>query len=393
MGYGGGGSGGGGSGGSGGGGGGGYTTVGGGSAFGGSDEQELPSYNQAPAGSIRFNTDSKKLEVYILGPVGVTTLPNGIWMEVDSWSPDLQTGGTRALLVGGYHPSNQYLDEIAFINLSTTGNSQAFGELTVADRNHVHSCTSDKTRGISAGGSKAPGVITDDIEFVTIATTGDAVDFGDLDLARYSAAVASNGTRGLFAGGHSPAANQNTNIDYITIQSTGVDAQDFGDLIGSRRYILSSFSSSTRAVWAGGGDPGYRSEVQFITMSTQGNAAYFGDASAAGQGAHGSSITSNSIRGIQMGGTTPGATDTIEYYTIATLGNATDFGNLLVTGAQAAAASSSTRCVKMGQGHPAYNTTIEYVQIMTLGDSVDFGDIHTQPTGYAAGLSNGHGGL
>ena len=60
MGYGGGGGGGGGSGGSGGsGGGGGYRTVGAGSAFGGSDDFELPSYNQAPAGSIRFNTDSK----------------------------------------------------------------------------------------------------------------------------------------------------------------------------------------------------------------------------------------------------------------------------------------------------------------------------------------------
>ena len=51
-----------------GGGGGGYTTVGGGSAFGGSDDFELPSYNQAPE-SIRFNTDSKKLE-FILDPVG-----------------------------------------------------------------------------------------------------------------------------------------------------------------------------------------------------------------------------------------------------------------------------------------------------------------------------------
>ena len=92
MGYGGGGGGGsGGSGGSGGGGGGSYTTVGGGSAFGDSSGQELPSLNQAPAGSIRFNTDSKKLEVYILGPVDDGVTPNGIWMEVDSWSPQLQT--------------------------------------------------------------------------------------------------------------------------------------------------------------------------------------------------------------------------------------------------------------------------------------------------------------
>ena len=112
-----------------GGGGGGYTTVGGGSAFGGSDDFELPSYNQAPAGSIRFNTDSKKLEVYILDPVGYGTLPNGIWMEVDSWSPELQTGGTRALFGGGHtHPGRS--DIIDYINVDSTGNAIDFGNLT-----------------------------------------------------------------------------------------------------------------------------------------------------------------------------------------------------------------------------------------------------------------------
>ena len=126
MGYGGGGGGGGGSGGSG-GGGGGYTTVGGGSAFGGSDEFELPSLNQAPAGSIRFNTDSKKLEVYILGSVGFGTTPNGIWMEVDSWSPQLQTGGTRGLLAAGYDGS-AYIKNIDYFNVDTTGNALDFGE-------------------------------------------------------------------------------------------------------------------------------------------------------------------------------------------------------------------------------------------------------------------------
>ena len=39
------------------------------------------------AGSIRFNTDSSKLEIY-----------NGEqWWEIDSTSPELQTGGTRGL--------------------------------------------------------------------------------------------------------------------------------------------------------------------------------------------------------------------------------------------------------------------------------------------------------
>ena len=84
----------------------------------------------APTGSIRFNTDSKKLEVYILGPVGYGTLPNGTWMEVDSWSPDLMTGGTRGLFGGGITPGES--DTIEFINIATTGDATDFGNLTLA---------------------------------------------------------------------------------------------------------------------------------------------------------------------------------------------------------------------------------------------------------------------
>ena len=43
--------------------------------------------NTPPSGSIRFNTDSAKMEIY-----------NGEqWWEIDSTSPEQQTGGTRAL--------------------------------------------------------------------------------------------------------------------------------------------------------------------------------------------------------------------------------------------------------------------------------------------------------
>ncbi len=353
-------------------------------------------------GAFRFNTDSMKLEIFrgsanyegSASMAGIGTLAAGQWEEIQATSPDVLTGGTRALLTGGYHPSNLWLDEIVFINMATTGNSQTFGELTVADRNHVHANLSDRTRGISAGGSKFPGVLTADIEYITIASTGNSIDFGgDLTLARYCPAVAANSTRGVFAGGHSSGASQNTTIDYITVQSTGVAAHDFGDLTSARRYMMAAFSSPTRGIFGGGGEPAHTTNINFITTSTQGNAAYFGDLGAAGQDTQGSSIASNAIRGINMGGATPVSTNTIEYLTLATLGNAQDFGDLLTAGAYGAGAASPTRCVKMGQGHPAYSNVIEYVQIMTLGDSIDFGDLNTQVTGYPAGLSNGHGGL
>ena len=395
MGYGGGGGGGGGggSGGSGGaGGGGGYTTVGGGSAFGGSDDFELPSYNQAPAGSIRFNTDSKKLEVYILGPVGVTTLPNGIWMEVDSWSPDLLTGGTRGLLMGGNNPSSGLLDEIVYINVATTSNSISFGELTVSDRNHVQAGTSDRTRAISAGGNKHPGAMTADIEFVTISSTGNATDFGvDLTSVRGGLSGASNGTRGIFAGGYTPTVTDT--IEYLTIQSTGVAVNDFGNLSFVRQHPA-SLCSSTRGIFAGGRNhPAYYNAIEFVTMSTLGNAADFGDLTVArGMPAHG--ITSNSVRGIIMGGYGGSAYNaTIDYVTITTLGNARDFGDLSAVRGNGAGVASPIRCVMMGGVAPGYVNIMEYVQIMSTGDAKDFGDLNTMATGFAAGASNGHGGL
>ena len=362
---------------------------------------ENPPLNITP-GAIRFNTDSMKLEYFHIGMegggtssyAGIGTVAAGEWVQITTDSPDIQTGGTRALVMGGYNPSGTYLDEIVYINMATTGDSQTFGELTVSDRNHVHSGTSDRTRGISAGGSKAPGVYAEDIEFVTISSTGNAADFnGNLTEARYGLGSGSNGTRGLFAGGNKSPGTGSAVIDYITIQSTGVNAQDFGDLSVAREYIAASMCSSTRAIFAGGRTPTYYNLVEFVTISTQGNAADFGD-SLNSMSDHKGGITSNSIRGINMGGYLhPAYTNTIEYYTLTTLGNATDFGDLTVAGAQAGGAASPTRCVKMGQGSPTYTNTIEYVQIMTLGDAVDFGYLNGQVVGYSAACSNGHGGL
>ena len=53
--------------------------------------------------------------------------------------------------------------------------------------------TSSKIRATAAGGTGPTNVI----EYVTIATTGDAQDFGDLSAARNEIAAVSNGHGGL----------------------------------------------------------------------------------------------------------------------------------------------------------------------------------------------------
>ena len=69
----------------------------------------------------------------------------------------------------------------------------------------------------------------------SIASTGNATDFGDLTVAVRGGFGMSNSSRGLLAGGNNPS-DQNT-IGYITIASTG-NAADYGDLI-----VASSFGA------------------------------------------------------------------------------------------------------------------------------------------------------
>ena len=84
-----------------------------------SQVNEYPSLDTPPAGSIRFNTDSSKMEIY-----------NGEqWWEIDATSPNQQTGGTRGLFAGGYKVPG-VTNEIDFVNLDTTGNALDFGNLS-----------------------------------------------------------------------------------------------------------------------------------------------------------------------------------------------------------------------------------------------------------------------
>ena len=78
-------------------------------------------------GAFRFNTDSMKLEIFRGADVGIGTLAAGQWEEIQATSPDVQTGGTRGLF-GGYIIKS-ITDEIDYINIDSTGNAIDFGNL------------------------------------------------------------------------------------------------------------------------------------------------------------------------------------------------------------------------------------------------------------------------
>ena len=88
------------------------------------------------------------------------------------------------------------------------------------------------TRGVFAGGLGSP---TNVIDYVTIASPGNATDFGDLTVARGYNSGCSNGTRGITGpGSPSGGGTANNTLDYITIATPG-NATDFGDLTESKQ--------------------------------------------------------------------------------------------------------------------------------------------------------------
>ena len=353
------------------------------------EHEELSPLNITP-GAIRFNTDSMKLEYFRIGMeggdtssyAGIGTLAAGEWVQITTDTPEVQTGGTRGLSMGGY---NTTTDTVDYVNVDSTGNATDFGNLSSA--RFTGGAVASRTRELYFGGEQAPGTQVNTIDFFTISSTGNSSDFGDVSagtLAQGTAGVC-NGTRGINMGGYRAPAKLNE-ISYVTVAQQG-NTVDFGDLITARDSPRGA-NSQTRGIAFGGNTPSVTNHIEFITMSTLGNAADFGDAGS-NNGNGGSA--SNSIRGIFCSGS--GFGTTIEYVTIATLGNALDFGDSTLDGyGNLGGMASPTRAAFAGGANPSATNLIEYVQIMSTGDAIDFGDLTVTRT-YATSVSNGHGGL
>ena len=85
---------------------------------------------------------------------------------------------------------------------------------------------SGRGRGVFGGGTPVAN-----IDFITISTTGNTLNFGTLSVSRRGMGSCASPIRGLFGGGYGPTYSNI--IDYITIASEG-NAIDFGDLIAAK---------------------------------------------------------------------------------------------------------------------------------------------------------------
>ena len=146
-----------------------------------------------PLGAMRFNSDSQKLEYW-----------NGsAWFQVHTATPNLATAGdptpgARGLFGGGGEaaPVGE-VKNIDYITIASTGNATDFGDTRFANSgiHFTNAAASNSTRGVFGGGTTPSAQV--DIMYVTIASTGNASDFGDLTSTKYQGAGASDAHGGL----------------------------------------------------------------------------------------------------------------------------------------------------------------------------------------------------
>ena len=144
---------------------------------------------------------------------------------------------TRGIFCGGYGSFSPDVNapyaynRMQLITIASKGNTSDFGDLTMGGARG--GAGGNSVRGVYAGGI-VHSQINKIIEFVTIASTGNATVFGELTIARRnSPECCDNSTRAVFCAGIADdgTAPAHTNyMDYITIASTG-NAQDFGDVL------------------------------------------------------------------------------------------------------------------------------------------------------------------
>ena len=340
------------------------------------------------------------------GPVvaGVSTVSSSTFMIMPSGNVEIRGGGSgRAIFCGGYTPS--IVNTIDMLTIQSTGDATDFGDLprVTSEAGGFASAT----RGFTAGGY-TPSYINN-INFVTFSSSGGANNFGDMTERAWGTNCLANSTRGIIMGGRALTDDNPYNggymdrILFIEMASQGQDTSFFGNLIpysnlgltGGQTGTLTgaTYASTTRGIVAGGGTPRTK-VIQFITIATKGNAQNFGELT---QEASRVTGFSSPTRGISAGGFNNGSpsavkTNIMEFVTIATLGNSTDFGDLLTQRYSPGSGSDQTRGVVAG-GHTQPGFA-NAIEFVTIPSTGDATDFGdlTQAR-MTSGSSDSHGGL
>ena len=332
-------------------------------------------------GMVYYNKDFKTIEFW----------DGNFWKQVDN-----TTASGRAALMGGglTGQSSPVTSAITAFNIVVGGEETVFGDLTTTQ--NASTGLGNRTRGICVrGAGSTPGVI----EYVTMASLGDSITFGDLNTVAYrTGGGSSSSTRGLIFGGRGAPGSAHNVIQYIEIMTLG-NALDFGDTIVTQRGQGCNIGSPIRGFCIANST--YLAGIEFVTIASKGNSIDFGDNIYGGAYQAG---CSNSVRGVIAGGYQFPATflsDQKSYITLASEGNAIEFGDLTEGGndglGYAYAAATAVRGVVLGgmDSSPSPSpsrTTVDAFNFDSKGEITVIGDL-SQRKRDGACHSDSHGGL
>ena len=238
---------------------------------------------------------------------------------------------------GVFAPGDKFPTNMEYITLASGGESIQF-DGSMPNGRGITSALSSSTRGLVGGGWDSP-LAENYITYFEIAQLGTATDFGDLSQVKYGMGGMASPTRGIFAGGYTGnplTAALAAGMDYITIASKG-NGVDFGDPTIGHAYPADG-SDGVRGIFAGGvgNYPSGQTPndvIDYVNIGSLGNAVNFGNLTRAKRHCSGAS---SKTRMVAFSGSTsvpsPDAsllTD-IDYIQISAGGAAQDFGELSV---------------------------------------------------------------
>jgi len=295
--------------------------------------------------------------------------------------------GDRALFTLGFVVSTSRDDRIQYYDLDVSAAANSFGNL-LADSAYV-SGSSGGGRGLFAGASTNNGVVNT-IQYITIASTGNSTDFGDLTEVGFDLASASDGETAIYA---MNLENNTSSIQEVTIATTG-NATSWSGTLTQAKANGSGASDGTKGFFFGG-IPTTSSiginEIEYVTIATDGNASDWGDLATARRSNGGDSACGTSSRILVAGGTdsSGGRTATIDYINPASAGNASSFGNLANALWYTGSTNNDTHAIWV-QGLNASTQFQNYahrVTIDTTGNASLWGT--TAEAGYGIGATSG----
>ena len=308
-----------------------------------------------------------------------------------------KTSNVHNIAVCSSNSNTSYYCSMYSLRISTTGNAEYFGEMTMGRYDCAVFSNGVGGIGVFAGGYiKYPWIAgnatysyTNYVDYIQIGNSNcQSCRFGNLALRKRWAAGTSNAefSTGVIGGGNGDGSSYCWELQYYNIR-TKANANHGGYLWNAGTQHGGAFLSNAtgnRGIYAGGYGgrsqswyPTYNQVIEYITISSSGSSSDFGDLSPLYCSGVGGLSNGELNRGIFNIGWiwNQGNTTRMDYINITTRSNSVFFGNLNLS--RNLVAPTSNRINNRGvTASSAYSTnSIDYITISTLGDAIDFGDL------------------